>query len=63
MNKNIMRQLFPREVDNFEAGVCVFCQSEIKTEDFKDPLSIKDYKITGMCQQCQDKTYNIDEED
>ena len=38
-------------------NVCVFCGKEIKTEDFKDQLSIKEYGISGLCQKCQDDTF------
>ena len=34
---------------------CTICKKEIK--GFKDPRSIKEYKISGMCQECQDKTF------
>lgn len=35
--------------------ICSICGKEIK--GFKDPLSIKEYKISGMCQECQDSTF------
>ena len=37
--------------------ICVFCGKEIKMEDFKDQLSIKEYEISGLCQKCQDDTF------
>lgn len=37
--------------------ICVFCGKEIKMEDFKDQLSIKEYGISGFCQKCQDETF------
>ena len=40
-----------------EKKVCPFCHKTINTEDFKDELSIKEYKISGLCQKCQDKTF------
>ena len=40
-----------------EKKICVFCGEEIKMEDFKDQLSIKEYGISGLCQKCQDDTF------
>lgn len=40
-----------------EKKICVFCGKEIKMEDFRDQLSIKEYSISGMCQKCQDDTF------
>ena len=40
-----------------EKRVCVTCGKPIKMEDFKDQLSIKEYKISGLCQKCQDDTF------
>jgi hypothetical protein len=41
-----------------EKKICVFCGEEIKMEDFKDQLSIKEYGISGLCQKCQDDTFS-----
>ena len=40
-----------------EEEVCVFCGKPIIMKDFKDQLSIKEYKISGLCQKCQDDIY------
>lgn len=37
------------------ADICVWCKKPIT--EFRDPLSRKEYRITGMCQSCQDKTF------
>ena len=37
---------------------CPICKEEIK--GFRDPRSIKEYKISGMCQKCQDKTFGTE---
>ncbi len=31
---------------------CVFCEREIKEEDFRDNFSKREYSISGMCQVC-----------
>ena len=39
-----------------EEKVCTFCHKEIA--GFKDSLSRKEYGISGMCQDCQDKAFS-----
>ena len=58
MNKEIMMALFPREVENIEKGTCPFCQKPVKEEDFKDKLSLKEFKLSGMCQKCMDEFFD-----
>ena len=58
MNKNIMKALgFEKEVKAIEHGFCPFCNKPVNMADFKDELSKKEYKISGLCQKCQDKTF------
>ena len=53
---------FFKEVENVEKGVCAFCGSnKVKPEDFKDALSLKEFSISNLCQQCQDSTLTEDE--
>ena len=40
-----------------EKKVCPFCHKPINMEDFKDPLSIKEFRMSGLCQKCQDDTF------
>lgn len=46
---------------NPKPGHCHMCDA--KVEYFKDELSLREYHISGMCQECQDKTFNMTEED
>lgn len=58
MNKKIMEACgFSKEVKLVENLKCPICQASIHMEDFKDPLSIREYQISGMCQKCQDKIF------
>lgn len=58
MNKDIMKAAgFGKEVKDVEAGVCPFCSKRIDLRAFRDPLSLKEYGISGICQPCQDKTF------
>jgi len=57
--KDLLRTMgFNREVDSIELGLCPLCQKMILTEDFKDELSRREFKISGMCQSCQDDVFN-----
>jgi len=57
MNKDIVKQFFPKAVKRAEKGLCPFCNKKVKIEDFGDKLSIKEFRISGLCQKCQDKTF------
>jgi hypothetical protein len=58
MNKDMMRALgFGKQIDDVEAGKCPFCGKSVKWEDFKDEISKREYRISGICQECQDKTF------
>lgn len=55
MNKKIMEQAgFGKEIKKVEQGRCPFCGRQIKTEEFRDALSRKEFQISGLCQTCQD---------
>lgn len=41
--------------------VCPLCNSSIDVSKFDD-LSLREYYISGMCQQCQDKVF-VDDDD
>lgn len=41
-------------------GICTWCKK--KLTPFRDELSRKEYKISGMCQACQDVTFEEPEE-
>ena len=59
MNKKLMRTMgFGDAVKLVEQKKCPFCKKKIKQEDFRDILSKKEYKISGLCQLCQDNTFN-----
>lgn len=38
------------------------CGHFIDQDAFRDELSRKEYSISGLCQKCQDKFFNTDEE-
>jgi hypothetical protein len=60
MNKSIMRACgFSKEVEAVEQGKCPICDKVINQSEFKDELSRKEFTISGMCQVCQDKTFEV----
>ena len=42
-----------------DEGSCVMCGGF--AEDFRDELSISEYSISGMCQECQDSIFGVSE--
>jgi len=59
MNKKIVKQWFPEALKKIEHGCCAICGRELNiATEFKDELSKKEYKISGLCQECQDKVFN-----
>lgn len=61
MNKEIMKSLgFENEVQEVELGNCPLCHTTINISDFRNEISVKEYKISGMCQKCQDNIFGVD---
>lgn len=42
-------------------GECPLCGAKPPFK-FKDELSVKEFGITGVCQPCQDKLYDVEAE-
>ena len=58
MNKEIMKKLFPGEMDSVEKGLCPFCGKPVKIEDFTEgTLEIKEFELSGMCKKCMDEMF------
>jgi len=61
MNKDIMIAAgFKDEVELVAEGKCPFCRSVITEKSFRDELSKREFKISGLCQVCQDKTFGFE---
>ena len=59
MDKEILRTLgFEKEVKNVEKGICPFCNEEVDESKLKDEVSKREFKISGICQKCQDSTFD-----
>jgi len=58
MNKELMNKFgFEEEVRKVAQGICPFCDTIINLDDFKDDKSRKEFKISGICQNCQDLVF------
>ncbi len=47
--------------DALERGDCPFCGKTPKLDEFADELSLKEYGISGLCQDCQDNMFGKDD--
>lgn len=54
MNKQIIKR--------YENRCCSWCNAKVYPSTFRDDVSFREYKISGMCQSCIDKTFGIDSE-
>lgn len=53
----VLKGILPRIIlDRLENGQCPFCGDE--PTDFKDTESLREYAISGLCQRCQDLTFD-----
>lgn len=61
MNKNIMKLIgFDDFVNAVESGKCSTCNESIDATTFRNDISLKEFKISGMCQKCQDNIFGED---
>jgi hypothetical protein len=59
MNEDIMNQFgFQKEVTRVRNGKCPFCNKEIIMSKFCDEKSRREFRISGLCQMCQDDMFN-----
>lgn len=53
--QEFIEKVFPEETQRIKEGKCPFCGKNINVEnEFHDDLSRREFKISGMCQSCQD---------
>lgn len=58
MNKKIMEAAgLGNMVKAVEKGLCPFRGKPVSIEDFRDDLSRREFKISGLCQKCQDEFF------
>lgn len=47
-----------KRTDSIENNKCVMCGRN--ANEFRNPISAKEFTISGMCQKCQDDTFGKD---
>ncbi|KKK91885.1 hypothetical protein LCGC14_2708490 [marine sediment metagenome] len=57
LSKRPFFKMFPDKVDDLKNRICTCCKEHIFYKHFKNELSIKEYRISGMCQKCQDGVF------
>lgn len=61
MNDEIMRQVgFGDKVDLKNNGQCPNCKAKVNSNSFRDDVSRREFKISGLCQKCQDEIFGTD---
>ena len=45
--------------ETLEQGLCATCGHDVLDTSFRDELSFKEFTISGMCQDCQDKVFGV----
>ena len=51
-------KLFPKEAAMKTMRLCPTCGEGVGT--FRNAISEKEYRISGMCQECQDSVFGVD---
>ena len=64
MNKKIMTKLgFGERAKRISEDKCATCGKDIPPEyEFKDAISVREWRISGICQECQDSVLEGPEE-
>ncbi|HLE86817.1 MAG TPA: hypothetical protein VI727_04070 [Candidatus Brocadiaceae bacterium] len=51
--------IFPGHQAKIDAGICTTCGGKVGA--MRDELSRKEVRISGMCQDCQDRVFGSEE--
>lgn len=43
--------------DSIAENKCTWCGASVTPKSFKDETSLNEYRISGMCQKCQDSIW------
>lgn len=56
-----LQQKYPEfELDHPVLSRCPSCRTDILAGSFRNPISAKEYGISGLCQKCQDSVFGLD---
>lgn len=50
-------KLFPEAVKRISMGKCATCGKDVNHDDFRKDIDRRKFKISGMCQKCQDSVF------
>jgi hypothetical protein len=53
----IIEDMFPGTAKAIDEKRCPMCGVVILMGNFRDPISAREYEISGMCQGCQDQIF------
>jgi len=56
--EDLLERVYGR-TSSIRSNVCVFCKKD--ATEFRDALSRREYSISGLCQDCQDEVFGVDE--
>ena len=51
--------LFPQHAAARMAGRCPLCQKFINVNEFRAEIDLREFHISGLCQECQDKMFGV----
>jgi hypothetical protein len=53
----LKRMGYTKQSERIQQDLCPSCGKFINPSDFKDDLSRREFRLSGMCQKCQDETF------
>lgn len=59
--QNFIKEMFPTFAARVEQNRCAFCGADMNTVEFRDEISRREAAISGLCQDCQDSTFDCEE--
>lgn len=58
---DFLKKIAPLKIINdLENNRCATCGKDVTKESFRNRISVKEFKISGMCQECQDEVFGED---
>lgn len=58
MGREMIKKIFPEKYKLIQKGQCPSCKKVI--EGFRNAISLKEYRLSGLCQECQDGVFGVD---
>jgi len=54
VDREVMKPFIRRSL-----GLCPFCGEMVDLEGFRDRRSLREFRISGLCQKCQDEFFGV----